>query len=88
MLINNAGIDRFPPPMTEISDEEWNQLCYELNTDLVAPIHLATLFLPHLLKKETSLIANVTAMEAFVPSSREPVYSAAKGEIRFLFYKT
>lgn len=81
VLINNAGISGYGTAVTDMKDtteEEWKQMSYEFNTDLVAPIHLSTLFLPHLLSKERALIANVTSLEAFVPSAQEPVYSAAK----------
>jgi len=78
VLINNAGVDRFPPPLSQTSDHDW--ACYkeEIEINLIAPIHLSILFAPHLTQKGNAMIVNVTDEKAFVPSAREPAYSAAK----------
>jgi uncharacterized oxidoreductase len=48
---------------------------------LEAPIHLATLFIPHLLGQERPAIVNVTSGLAFVPLARVPVYCATKAAL-------
>jgi uncharacterized oxidoreductase len=78
VFINNAAVNRFPAPLTQASDQDWEVYKEEINTDLIAPIHLAILFLPHLVQKEHSLIVNVTCETAFVPVAIEPAYSASK----------
>jgi len=84
VLINNAAVNRFPAPLTQATEQDWEVYKEEINTDLIAPIHLAILFLPHLVQKQNSLIVNVTCETAFVPVAIEPAYSAAKGELQSL----
>jgi uncharacterized oxidoreductase len=78
VLINNAAVNRFPAPITQATEQDWEVYKEEINTDLIAPIHLAILFLPHLVQKQNSLIVNVTCETAFVPVAIEPAYSASK----------
>ncbi len=80
VLLNNAGVDRIPPPLSQTSDHDWEVYKEEIHTNLVAPIHLSVLFLPHLTQKAQAMIINVTDTKAFVPCAREPAYSAAKGK--------
>ncbi|MBC7475579.1 MAG: SDR family NAD(P)-dependent oxidoreductase, partial [Candidatus Sericytochromatia bacterium] len=46
VLINNAGIQRWKKLNT---DEEWSETQKEIAINFEAPIHLANLFIPHLL---------------------------------------
>jgi uncharacterized oxidoreductase len=78
VLINNAAVDRIPPPLSQTSDHDWELYKEEINTNLIAPIHLSILFLPHLTKMAQAMIINVTDEKAFVPCAREPAYSASK----------
>jgi len=78
VLINNAAIDRIPPPLSQTSDHDWELYKEEIATNLIAPIHLSILFLPHLTQKPQAMIINVTDEKAFVPCAREPAYSASK----------
>jgi len=78
VLINNAAVDRQHPPLSQTSDHDWESYKDEINTNLIAPIHLSILFLPHLTQKQHAMIINVTDEKAFVPSAREPAYSASK----------
>jgi uncharacterized oxidoreductase len=79
MLVNNAGIQQRihlqEKPAWEIMDQE-------LAINLEAPIHLSTLFIPHLLKQERAAIVNITSGLAFVPLARVPVYCATKAAMR------
>lgn len=72
VLINNAGIQNW----MNISDNEFYKKAEEeLNTNVLAPIHLTTQFIN--LKKLNTII-NVTSGLAFVQLSKVPVYCATK----------
>jgi len=72
VLVNNAGIQQW----TNISNGEfYKKAKQEIAINIVAPIHLTSLFiqLPSL-----TTILNVTSGLAFVPLTKVPVYSATK----------
>ena len=72
VLVNNAGIQNW----MNISEENFYEKANdEIAINIVAPVHLITLFLN--LKSLTTII-NVTSGLAFVPLSKVPVYCAAK----------
>jgi uncharacterized oxidoreductase len=78
VLVNNAGIQRrvrLPEP------GEWQAVREEIAINLEAPIHLSTLFIPHLLRQERPAIVNVTSGLAFVPLAGVPVYCATKAAL-------
>jgi uncharacterized oxidoreductase len=78
VLVNNAGIQRYP----ELAkDSSWEGMRTEIAINLDAPIHLTSLFLPHLLKQPRAAVVNVTSGLAFVPIARAPVYSATKAAL-------
>lgn len=72
VLVNNAGIQNW----MEVSDNDfYAKASHEINTNVLAPIHLTSLFinLPSL-----ATIINVTSGLAFVPLTKVPVYCATK----------
>jgi len=72
VLVNNAGIQNW----MNISDSDFYQkTCDEIDTNVLAAIHLTTLFLN---LKSLSTIINVTSALAFVPLTKVPVYCATK----------
>lgn len=76
VLVNNAGIQNW----MNISDSGFYQKATdEITTNVVAPIHLTTLFTN---LKSLSTIINVTSGLAFVPLSKVPVYCATKAFMR------
>lgn len=76
VLVNNAGIQNW----TNISDGDFYQKATdELTTNVLAPVHLTTLFMN---LKSLSTIINVTSGLAFVPLSKVAVYSATKAFMR------
>ena len=87
VLVNNAGIQRRielssivgAQPM---SNDAWVQTQEEIAINFEAPIHLATLFVPHLLQQQRPAIMNVTSGLAFAPLVAAPVYSATKAALR------
>ncbi len=79
ILVNNAGIQRRGLQLTQ--EQPWETLREEITINLEAPIHLAMLFMPHLLKQENPAIINVTSGLAFTPLSIAPIYSATKAAL-------
>ncbi|MBC8112395.1 MAG: SDR family NAD(P)-dependent oxidoreductase [Verrucomicrobia bacterium] len=72
VLVNNAGIQYW----MNISDSDFYQKAnHEITTNVLAPIHLTTLF-THL--KSLNTVINVTSGLAFVQLSKVPVYCATK----------
>ena len=76
VLVNNAGIQNW----MNISDKDFYQKANkEITTNILAPLHLTTLFLQ--LNSLTTII-NVTSGLAFVQLSKVPVYCATKAFLR------
>jgi uncharacterized oxidoreductase len=78
VLVNNAGIQRYPR-FTE--PEPWEATVGELRINLEAPIHLSALLVPHLRARAAPAIVNITSGLAFVPLAHAPVYSATKAAL-------
>jgi uncharacterized oxidoreductase len=78
ILINNAGI-QLPGDMTKAMDITKVRLETEIN--LIAPIHLSSLFARGLARKDESAIMNISSGLAFVPITLMPVYCATKAAI-------
>ncbi len=76
VLINNAGIQNRPPRFDEPQD--WTALKNELAINFEAPVHLATLFVPFLVKQRDPVLVNVTSGLAFSPLAFMPTYCATK----------
>lgn len=78
LLINNAGIQR----QIELKKGESELLGDEdeIEVNLKAYIHLASLFIPKFLTKESAIV-NVSSGLGFVPITRFPVYCATKAAI-------
>ncbi len=76
VLVNNAGIQNW---MNITDDDFYQKATKEITTNIIAPLHLTTLFtkLPSL-----NTIINVTSGLAFVPLSKVPVYCATKAFFR------
>jgi uncharacterized oxidoreductase len=77
VLVNNAGIQR----RVRILGEKWAATHEEIAINLEAPVHLTSLFLPHLLKQERPAILNVTSGLAFSPMASAPIYCATKAAL-------
>jgi uncharacterized oxidoreductase len=76
VLVNNAGIQNW----MSVSDKDFYQKTNdEITTNVLAPIHLTTLFAN---LKSLRTIINVTSGLAFIPFSKVAVYSATKAFMR------
>lgn len=76
VLINNAGIQNW----MDVSDDNFYQKANEeITINVLAPIHLTTLFTK---LKSLKTIINVSSGLAFIPLAKVPVYSATKAFLR------
>jgi uncharacterized oxidoreductase len=76
ILVNNAGIQRRGRFRADTAP--WAERAAEIAINLEAPIHLASLLLPHLAAQPRASIVNVTSGLAFIPMAFAPVYAATK----------
>ena len=76
ILINNAGIQKMADFTT--GARELEKAGDEITTNLSAPIRLAALFTPLLMKQKAAAIFNVSSGLGFVPIAMMPVYCATK----------
>ncbi len=81
ILINNAGVQL---PMDLTHPVELARVHTEVETNLVAPIHFASLFAAHLSGKKSGAIINISSGLAFAPIAFMPVYCATKAAIHSL----
>lgn len=79
VLVNNAGIQHRPPSILERQD--WGLWQREIATNLEAPMHLSSLFAPHLSQAQQAAIVNVSSGLAFSPISFMPGYCATKAAL-------
>lgn len=81
ILINNAGVQLLTD-MTRPVD--LGRVRHEIETNLVAPVHLASLFAPHLKTKDPAAIINISSGLAMTPLAFMPVYCATKAAVHSL----
>jgi uncharacterized oxidoreductase len=80
VLINNAGIQNRLAPLTDPAHggQLWEQHKAEIGINLLAPMHLSFLFIPHFQTKPRAQIVNVTSGLSFAPASWMATYCATK----------
>jgi uncharacterized oxidoreductase len=82
VLVNNAGVQYLfnflgePSALTKADKE--------IATNLTAPIHLTSLFLPLLIKQKAAAIVNASSGLGFTPLASMPVYCATKAALHSL----
>jgi uncharacterized oxidoreductase len=81
VLINNAGV-QLKADMTKPVD--LTRIYAEIDTNIVAPVHLTSLLAPHLQTKNEAAIVNISSGLAFSPLAFMPVYCATKAAIHSL----
>ncbi len=78
VLINNAGIQLLSDLTHELSMERVNR---EVGINLIAPVHLTSLFAQHLVNQKEAAIINISSGLAFVPIAPVSIYCATKAAI-------
>ena len=78
ILINNAGV-QLTADLTRPVDLK--RIYEEVDTNLIAPIHLGSLLAPHLSAQPEAAIINISSGLAFAPLAFMPVYCATKAAI-------
>lgn len=81
VLMNNAGVQLLTDMTTPV---DLNRIQNEIETNVIAPIHLTSLFAPHLATKSEAAIINISSGLAFVPLAFMPVYCATKAAVHSL----
>ena len=77
ILINNAAIS-YVGLLQDMTCDEWKRV---LDTNLTGVFNICKAFIPHLIKKQTGRIINISSMWGNVGASCEVAYSASKGGI-------
>lgn len=80
IIINNAGIMRNLDLLA--TDLSIYEITSEIDISLSGSIKMVQTFLPHLLKRPSAAIVNVSSGLAFIPFPVSPIYSAAKAGLR------
>lgn len=80
VLVNNAGIQN-RIQLANDAETDWDVRRQELIINIEAPIHLATLLVPHLRKQAGAAIINVSSGLSFAPAAFVPIYSATKAAL-------
>jgi len=78
VLVNNAGI-QLRVALSEPG--QWERVREEIVINFEAPVHLSTLFIPHLRRQKHAAIVNITSGLSFAPMARVPVYCATKAAL-------
>lgn len=79
MLINNAAIVYKTDFMKD--EKSYEKAIQEINTNLIAPIHLSKLFVNHLSKQPNGSLINITTGLVYIPRSIYPFYNATKSAL-------
>jgi uncharacterized oxidoreductase len=78
ILINNAGVQLASGFLQGV---DMAKVETEIATNLIAPIHLSSLFIKHLVQKPNPVIINISSGLAFVPLAFMPIYCATKAAV-------
>lgn len=79
ILINNAAITHTADFYRD--DEVYRKCLNEVYTNLIAPIHLAKLFLPLLAGNPDAALINITTGLVYTPKTAYPFYNAMKSAL-------
>lgn len=81
IVINNAGVQYITDFKGGI---DLSKVQSEIETNFIAPVHLASLFVPHLSAVQNSAIINITSGLGFVPIAAMAIYCATKAAMHSL----
>jgi NAD(P)-dependent dehydrogenase (short-subunit alcohol dehydrogenase family) len=78
-LLNVAGIIQKFVPFAELNTSDIERV---MNVNFWGPVNMVRAFLPHLVKRPTSAIVNVSSMGGFLPVPGQTIYGASKAAIK------
>ena len=78
VLMNNAGVQLTLDMTTPVDPDKVRS---EMEINFIAPVHLASLFAPHLSSRADAAIINISSGLAFTPLAFMPVYCATKAAL-------
>ena len=80
-IINNAGIiHQFMP----VNGLDFDKIERVMNINFYGALNMIKAFLPHLLKRPSAHIANVSSMGGFIPFPGQTIYGASKAAVKLL----
>ncbi len=79
IFINNAAIAYRTDFLND--EKSYEKAVEEINTNLIAPIHLSKLFLNHLSAQPNATLINITTGLVYIPRSIYPFYNATKSAL-------
>ncbi|MCM1498564.1 MAG: SDR family oxidoreductase [Clostridium sp.] len=80
LLVNNAGIS-YVGLLTDMSIQDWNQV---ISTNLTSVFNCCRHVIPHMVKRKSGHIINISSMWGLSGASCEAAYSASKGGVNAL----
>lgn len=80
-IINNAGIIQ---PFVRLNDLGYDAIERVLNVNLYGVIYMTKAFLPHLLKRPSAHVVNVSSMGGFFPVPGQSLYGASKAGVKLM----
>ena len=80
-IINNAGIIQ---PFINVSELQYDVIERIMNINFYGTLYMTKSFLPHLLRRPTAHIANISSMGGFIPFPGQTFYGASKAAVKLL----
>ena len=80
-VINCAGIIQ---PFVKVNDLDYDVIERVMNVNFWGVVYMTKTFLPHLLKRPTAHIVNISSMGGFMPFPGQTIYGASKAAVKLL----
>ncbi len=80
-IINCAGIIQ---PFVKVNELDYSAIERVMNVNFWGLVYVTKTFLPHLLKRPSAHIVNVSSMGGFVPVPGQTIYGASKAAVKLL----
>jgi short-subunit dehydrogenase len=80
-IINNAGIIQ---PFVKINALDYTAIEKVMKVNFYGSLYMIKAFLPHLLKRPTAHIANISSMGGFLPVPGQSIYGASKAAVKLM----
>lgn len=81
VLVNNAGVIQ---PFVDFNDLSFEVIDRMVSVNLMGPINMTKVFLPHLMARPEAYLVNVASMGGFIPFPGQTMYSASKAALKLM----